>query len=422
MWVSRWASLALVAIAACVAIGAAAPEPVSRQLAELHDYEGPLALIHADLLSMDHGATIERDRTVLLRDGRIVAVGRTEEVTPPSDARVVDVRGLYVMPGLADMHVHLQREHVAAFLRHGITTVRDLWGHAGIVDLRSESRDGGRVPWVVATGPGIDGSPPVRPTSAVLDRPEDAAGLVDELTDQGWDAFKIYQNLRLDAFLALARAATAVDVGLVGHVPTDVPLSEALGRMRSIEHLEGYDKALSGQRERAFRSWTSVDPGQMPLWARRTADAGTWNVPTLIVMRKALTNNTDPKEAARAITNARLMVRHLHDAGAPLMAGTDAGVPVIEPGSSLHEELIELIAAGLSPYDALAAATVNPARFLGLEGKVGGVKVGARADLLLLKANPLEDIQTARSPAGVVLRGRMLIPGHIRPAVDRRPR
>jgi imidazolonepropionase-like amidohydrolase len=133
-------------------------------------------------------------------------------------------------------------------------------------------------------------------------------------------------------------------------------------------------------------------------------------VPTLVVIRKALTNNAGPQDAARAMANARLMVRRLYDAGAPLLAGTDAGVPVVEPGTSLHEELAELIAAGLSPYDALAAATVNPARFLGLEGKVGVVKVGARADLLLLKGNPLEEMGTVRSPVGVVLRGRMVVP------------
>jgi len=152
---------------------------------------------------------------------------------------VVDVRGRYIVPGLADMHVHLRREHVRSFLRSGITLVRDLWWHDETLALRDEARKGGLVPWVVTTGPGIDGSPPIRPTPALLERPEDAARLVAELMDRNWDALKVYQNLRQDSLLALFDAANAAGVNLVGHVPTDVPLEKALGRMRSIEHLEG---------------------------------------------------------------------------------------------------------------------------------------------------------------------------------------
>jgi hypothetical protein len=405
---------AVCAIAACASGGDDPTRPDPEQFVELHGYGGPLALIHAHVLTMDNGPMIERDQIVIIRDGRIVAVGRTEEMAPPADARTVDMAGLYVIPGLADMHVHLRREHVPQYLRNGITTVRDLWGHGEILELRSESRNGGNVPWIVTTGPGIDGSPPVRPTPALLDRPEDAAGLVEALALQGWDALKVYQNLRRDAFLALAQAAAAAETDLVGHVPTDVPLSEALGRMRSIEHLEGYDKALVGQRQRGFRSWTLVEPADMALWARRTADSGTWNVPTLVVIRKVLTNNNSSGGAGRGVSNARTMVGHLHDAGASILSGTDAGVPLVEPGTSLHDELAELIAAGLSPYDALAAATASPARFLGLDGQLGVVKAGARADLVLLRANPLEDLRTARSPVAVVLRGRLLVPALIR--------
>jgi imidazolonepropionase-like amidohydrolase len=405
--------VALLLLAACAAAGTGPTAPPIEDLAELHGHQGSLALVHASVLTMDDGARVERDRTVVIRDGRIVSVGPTVTTDPPTDVRVVDVHGRYIVPGLADMHVHLRRQHVPSFLRSGITLVRDLWGHDETLALRDEARQGGHVPWVVATGPGIDGSPPVRPTPALLERPEDAARLVAEVMDGRWDALKVYQNLRQDSFLALFDAAQAAGVNLVGHVPTDVPLEKALGRMRSIEHLEGYDQALVGYRLQAFRSWVSVKPNDMALWARRTVDSGTWNTPTLVVIGEALSNHASSGDADRAMKNVRLMVRYLHEAGAPLLAGTDAGVPVVAPGGSLHDELDQLVAAGLSPYDALAAATVNPARFLGLRGEVGVVKGGGRADLLLLEADPLENLRTMRSPTAVILRGRFLVPDSI---------
>jgi imidazolonepropionase-like amidohydrolase len=322
------------------------------QLAEHHDRQVPLALVHANVLTMEGGPTIERDQTVVIRDGRIVSVSPTVTNDPPDDADVVDVRGRYIVPGLADM-------------------------------------------------------------PALLERPEDAARLVAELMDRNWDALKVYQNLRQDSFLALFNAANAAGVNLVGHVPTDVPLEKALGRMRSIEHLEGYDQALVGYRLTAFRSWVSVKPDAMALWARRTVDSGTWNTPTLVVIRNALSNNASSGDADRALKNVRLMVRYLHEAGAPLLAGTDAGLPVVTPGRSLHDELDQLMAAGLSSYDAIASATTNPARFLRLQGEVGVVKAGSRADLLLLESNPLENPRSMRDPAAVILRGRFLVPDSI---------
>lgn len=398
--------LTLVLLIAC---GPAQDSPTGPTLdPDLHGYAGTLAFVDANVLSM---ATpeISVGQTVLVRAGRVVEVRPTADGAPPADARVIDLQGAYLMPGLADMHIHLRREHVQGLLRSGVTTVRDLWGHSETLELRAESRLDGLVPRVVLTGPGIDGSPPIRPTPAVLDRAGDAVGLVSDLLAQEWEALKVYQNLRHAPFIALADAAEAAGIGLVGHVPTDVPLEVALGRMRSIEHLEGYDKALAGQRLTAFRSWPAVDRSLMPIWAERTAESGTWNTPTMVIVRRALSNNASGSQAVQAMENVRLMVRHLHEAGAQLLAGTDAGIAGILPGASLHDELSEFVRAGLTPFEAIRTATVNPARFLGMEGESGVVEAGAWADLLVVGSNPLENLDAARAPTAVVLRGRLLL-------------
>lgn len=398
--------LMLVLLVAC---GPAQDSPTAPTLdPDLHGYAGPMALVNANVLSMED-PEISIGQTVLVHDGRVVEIRGTADGAPPPDARIVDLQGAYLMPGLADMHVHLRREHVHGFLRSGITTVRDLWGHSETLELAEEARLDGLVPRIVLTGPGIDGSPPIRPTPAVLDRPEDATGLVSDLVAQEWGALKVYQNLRHAPFLALSDAARDAGIGLVGHVPTDVPLEDALGRMRSIEHLEGYDKALAGHRLTGFRSWASVDPAMMPLLADRTVESGTWNTPTMVIVARALSNNSSGAQAARAMDNVRLMVRRLHEAGAPLMAGTDAGIAGIAAGASLHDELNEFVKAGLSAYAAIRTATVNPARFLGMDRESGVVAAGAVADLLVVDSNPLEDLNAARDPTAVILRGRFLL-------------
>lgn len=379
--------------------------------ADLHGHDGPLAIIHANVLTM-RGASVLRGGTVVIRDGRIAEVRpATSEQALPADVRIVDAEGRYLVPGLADMHVHISAADAPAYLRNGVTTVRDMWGGAGTAALREAAASGEPVPTVIAASPAVDGSPPVREGAIILDEPDSARALVDGLIAAQWDAVKVYQNLGLPEFQALGAAAREAGIDLVGHVPTAVPLGVALENMRSIEHLEGYDKALAGHRERAFMSWAAVDTAGMANWAERTREAGVWNTPTLVVSSRVVSRALDPDDAGRAIDHMRLMVRSLKRAGAPLLAGTDAGVPLVEAGISLHEELQELVAAGLNPREALEAATSNAARFLGQDGEFGVVAPGARADLLLVDGNPLDDLSVLRFPRVVILKGRWLDAG-----------
>jgi len=138
------------------------------------------------------------------------------------------------------------------------------------------------------------------------------------------------------------------------------------------------------------------------------------------VVVAALAGRNAPAESAAVVANRRRFVKALRDAGAPLLAGTDAGIDVVPPGTSLVVELAELVAAGLSPAEALRAATVNPARFLGVSTELGTVEVGKRADLVLVRGDPLADITRLRAPIGVMLRGRWLPVGALPDVAGRR--
>lgn len=371
---------------------------------------GPLALAGVNVVTMDHPNALLRDRTVVIRDGRIERIA-PDDVELGADVEKIEAEGLFVLPGLVDMHVHLTEEDVPAYLEAGVTTVRDLWGWSEVARIRDEVRAGSiRGPRVLAASPGLDGDPPARPQSWIVVDPAEADGLVAGFVTEGWDFIKLYQNLSLAVYRALTDAAARRGIIPVGHVPTAVPLDTALRRQRSIEHLEGYDKALTGRRLRAFASWAEVnDPDGTAITglARRTAQAGVWNCPTLLVAARALENNLSPRERDRAVESRRAMVWALHQEGARILAGTDGGLPVV-PAGSLTEELVELTRAGLTPYDALRAATANAAEFLGLEQEIGRIFEGARADLVVLEANPLDDVRATERPVGIVLAGEWL--------------
>jgi len=371
-----------------------------------------VALIGVHVIPMDR-EVILRDRTIVMRAGTIVRIGPMDRVDVPADALRPDMRGRYIIPGLIDMHVHLKRDDLPAYLASGVTTVRNMWGWSEIEKIRRDVASGTvRGPRVFSAGPAVDGDPPVRQGAEVVTESAQIPALVRRQKAAGWDFIKVYQNLDRPAFIALAREAASAGLPLIGHVPTAVPFDEANSRMASIEHLEGYDKALTGSRRPGFRSWVAVGPEaatEVAALAEATAERGTWNCPTLVVARRILSNGLPSRERERAISARRAMVRALRDAGAPLLAGTDGGVPLVGPGE-LPEELAELTEAGLTPYEALRAATIDAAAFLGAADSLGGVAEGQRADLVVLAGNPLEDVSILREPVAVIAGGEWIRP------------
>lgn len=369
-------------------------------------------------------------------------ISRVESHDPvrPSFSRRVDGRGKFLIPGLWDMHVHAlwEREALANFLplfvSQGVTGVRDM---GGTLALLTEARDsiaaGAWYPSVIGAGPIIDGPEPVQKEISVAVGDSSRARLmVDSLADGGADFIKVYTLLPREAFIAVLDEAARRHLAVVGHVPADVTPAEAarLGQ-KSMEHLRDEIEP--------FCTRQTVDQC-IPMLAEFKRH-GVWQVPTLHVLRmKSLLDDSslgqDPRmeylmpslrqewrsiqasragkaaayfqeKRSRVLDEIWLTGLIFRDQG-HILAGTDAGVEFSYPGFSLHDELALLVRAGLSPLDALRAATIEPARFFGKEDSVGSIRPGQRADLVLLNQNPLADISATRAIAAVVLRGRLL--------------
>lgn len=367
---------------------------------------GSIAFVHAAVLEPASGV-LQAGMTVLVSGDRIVAVGADGTIPVPPGAAPVDVAGGTLVPGLVDSHVHARSAELARYVDEGITTARNMWGAPGLLEAAAALvRDGAVAPSVDSASPGVDGPGSPWPYTQLITDPAEADALVARLAGEGWRWVKVYSHLDAPVFEALADAADAHGIRLLGHVPFAVPLEQALARrMLSIEHLTGYDLALGGVGGTPAERWASVSVGQMPAAARATAAAGTWSCPTMVVVKALM--GTGPV-AREANLRRRLLVGALHAAGARLLAGTDSGIDVTAPGTSLHDELEELVASGLSPLEALQAATSSAAEFLGRVGEIGTVAPGSRADLVLVSGDPRQGVGVLRHPRGVLLRGAWL--------------
>lgn len=358
--------------------------------------------------------TSEPGRAVVVENGRITWIGADADVAVPAGALVVDGGDRYLMPGLADMHVHVSGASLPTYVAYGITTVRNMWGFESLREYAPQTLSSLATlddpsellsPAIYSASPGIDANTKWPQTQILLD-PAAADTLVGRLVDDGWPFIKAYVDLSRASYDSIVAAANRRGVPVVGHVPFNITLSYALAaRQRSIEHLSGYDRVAAFGRAGAL-AWAGADVSQLAGVIDETIAAGTWNCPTLVILKAISDANDSRAGAAQARDNRNTAIGMLYEAGAPLLAGTDAGIGVVPPGSSLADELSEFVAAGLTPYEAILTATRNAAEFLGQETEFGAITVGLRGDLLLLDANPLENIAALRNPRAVMLRGR----------------
>ncbi len=425
-----------------------------------------LAFEHVSVLPMDRDVVIA-DQTVVVRDGRIITIGPASAVAVPPDAQRIDGRGRFLMPGLADMHVHVWDENdLFLFVANGVTTVRNMFGSPMHLDWRARIEAGEMVgPRLYTAGPIIDGQPAVWPGSVELVDPEQAAEEVREQKAAGYDFLKPYAMLTPECHAALLAAGREQGIRAMGHVPESLELDAVLASgQATVEHLGGFAAAAqaadSPWQEVDFttesRAWQHVDDARLAEVAARTRAAGTWSCPTLVVMQKwaqgnaarallarpemrfvspfmlghwapdAPTNylsrlpSTVVESAHDALPFQRKAVRALRDAGAGILLGTDMGNPYVLAGFALHEELEHLVAAGLTPFEALRAGTAEAAACMQATGEWGTIAPGARADLLLLAANPLDDVRHACERVGVVLHGRWWSEADLRAELERR--
>lgn len=425
-----------------------------------------LAIEHVSLLALDREAVLG-DHTVVVRDGRITALGPAGEVVVPEDAQRIDGRERFLMPGLADMHVHVwDQNDLFLFVANGVTTVRNLFGSPMHLAWRARIESGELVgPRIYTAGPIIDGKSPVWPGSVEFVDPSKAAELVSAQKSAGYDFLKPYSKLTRECYEALVLAGREQGMRLMGHVPHSLALQDVLkSGQATIEHLGGIAAAAQGadspMKEIGLydesRAWQHVTDERLAEIAIATREAGTWNCPTLVVMQKWAQGDEAKAMLARpemryvspgirafwgpdspmnylnripaaevnaahdALPFQRKAVRALRDAGAGILLGTDMGNPFVTAGFALHEELGHLVAAGLTPYQALRAGTVDAARCMQAEEDWGTLAVGQRADLLLLEANPFEDVRNAQKRVGVVLHGRWMPEDELHAELERR--
>jgi imidazolonepropionase-like amidohydrolase len=360
---------------------------------------------------------------------------------------------------------------IPLLLANGITTVRDMGGYLeSLVPLRKEIEEGKRLgPQIFFSGPYLDGNPPSFQPALVVTNAAEASEDIHSLVEHGVDFIKVQSILGRTAYFAIADICRREHLTFVGHVPDRVTAAEASDAgQRSIEHLTCVLRACSKDEPRLMRE-QSFHPNKKPTpaqsharevaWQRellRTYSdqkaAGlidkfihnqTWQVPTLILLKKDAfpTPDSDPSHDERRKyiprhflegwekgTQARdkgtthdeyelrktllaksiQFVGIMHAAGVHIMAGTDSAAPYVFPGSSLHDELALLVQAGLTPMQALQAATKNPAEFMGKLDAQGTIEPGKFADLLLLDANPLDDIHNTRKIRAVIVRGKLV--------------
>src|SRR6202790_5779564 len=415
-------------------------------------------------------SSVQPDTTVVISGDHIIsvsgAVSGAAHALLPKNARVIDGSGRYLIPGLWDMHVHSAfgdwfpggRDIILPlFVANGVTGVRDMGGDLPVLFAWRKQIAAGQIigPRMVVSGPMLDAYLPdgkLRfPSSIAVTTSESAVAAVDSLKAQGVDFIKVQSVISHDAYLAAAVEAHKVGLPIVGHVPDKVRLAEVItAGQKSVEHLMGIfegcstqeDKFIAGQGDLQLLLSTQ-DKQRCDALIRQLAQSQTWQVPTLAWQRggtfldqPALTHApldkyvpaywrevtwkrfteemmpgllNDPLKLRQKYFASNLqMVGAMHRAGVPFLAGTDAAPGVyIMPGFSLHNELANFVEAGFTPMESLQTATSGPAKFLGTESTSGSVQAGQKADLVLLNANPLDDIHNTRKITAVIANGRL---------------
>jgi imidazolonepropionase-like amidohydrolase len=406
-----------------------------------------LAFVGVNVVPMDRNGILN-NRTVIVRDGRIADVGPAGNTRVPAGAQRLEGRGKYLMPGLGEMHGHIpspleSREFIEAvlflYVANGVTTVRGMQGAPGQLEFREKAkRDELLAPNLYLAGPAFSGK--------TIKSAEEAIQRVRQQKAEGWDLLKILPGLARDHYDAMARTAKEVGISFAGHVPADVGLLHAIqSGQETFDHLDGYIEYLQGEKG-------PVPDAKFQEIAKLSREAGVWVVPTMALWetlrgtadlatlvafpelkympsqhiqqwhsaQEKLLKNADfkPDVARNVITNRMRLLKALHDGGVKILLGSDAPQRFSVPGFSIHREMKRMADAGMKPYDILRSGSYNVGLYLKEKDNFGTIEVGKRADLILLDANPLEDIGNITRRSGVIVRGRWLSEREIQSRLD----
>ena len=421
-----------------------------------------VAFVNVNVIPMDRERVLAR-QTVIVRDGVIAEIGDAKRVKIPTDAQRVDGTGKFLIPGLMDMHVHLftddefpdalAEDEFKIMIAYGVTTIRLMTGTPEQLVLRKKSSNGEIVaPTIYAASPQFTGR---KSTNAYVVTSEDEARVaVIKSKQDGYDYIKVTTFLKPEVYEAIIEEARKQNIRVVGHADSrSIGLQRALGARQQIEHLDSYLEALlresapvKGSVSDIYlyspKNWESIDyldETKIPELARLTVQSNPFVTPTLHlfkftfgkgrteesfkaqpdirfypqkvidlwtgVSKKYLATAAPIEKREKYIGLRNKIVKAIYDAGGHVMAGSDTPEWLMLYGYTLHLELIDLRDAGLSNYAALETATRNPALFFGTLDKTGTIAKGKTADVVLLDANPLEDISNTQRRTGVMIKG-----------------
>lgn len=407
--------------------------------------QAKMVIKQVNIITMTSPDTVIKNATVVISNNRIESINGAI----PKNATVIDGKGKWLIPGLIDLHVHLAadayfgpknpaqlpdlnfntQDLMTPIIANGVTTVLDLNASMETFGQKKAIEKGYIVGPRMALAALINGG---GGQGRIANTAEEGRILVRNAKTEGYDFIKVYSKLNIETFNAIVDEAYKQGMKTVGHIPnvfkgkTEQAFVPHFGM---VAHAEEFSKNAD-----SFNLQTAAR------FAKLSKDNGTWLSPTLTTMvwiakqthsidhiknlpalkyvhpllqSKWLTannyvKNASPENAARfdSMVNFHfLLIKAFKDAGVPIVAGTDAGVSGVVAGFALHDELELLVQAGLTPPEALQAATVLAAQWLGIDKEAGSIEAGKLADLVLLDANPLTDIKNTRKIAGVFVNG-----------------
>ena len=416
---------------------------------------GDFAFLNVNVLPMDgSGDRVLEQQVVMIENGEVSLIGAADEFSVAEDVTSVDAEDYFLIPGLTEMHGHLPdprmsdqdiRNLLFLYVANGVTTVRGMQGNPSQFALRNAIERGRLLgPKLYLASVSMNGNS--------VTTPEEASQRAREYKVDGYDLIKTHEGMSLDAFNALAETASEVDIPFGGHVSDYVGLRHALasGQM-SIDHLDNYVEALAPSDDRADEDrglrgvgalLESVDESRIPELVRATVESGAWVVPTMVLWETAFFNergsaevlserpevrymppemvdrwreavdtrlaSTDIETNRRVAMLRRNILAALHEGGANIALGTDSPQIFSVPGFAMYHEMALYAEVGMTPYEVLEIGTRRPAEYFDAADQFGTIAVGRRADLILLEANPADDIGSVRNRVGVMVNGRWI--------------
>lgn len=415
------------AIAFVLAVLLLLPASLAAQVKPAERQGRAVVFNHATIIDVAGGVS-KSEMTVVISGHRIAAVGRSGKVKIPPAAEIIDASGKFLIPGLWEMHAHLGDEDfdknfsLRLFIASGVTGIRLMDGDPAYFGWRREAEKGDWPAPRMLIASRVIGFGDLSNPSAANSREE-----VRRAKQAGADFIKVHDNLSRESYFALMDEAGRLNLPVAGHVPNSITASEASAAgQKSVEHFTGLDEATSDPQKaetliavfKKNHTWfcptlimrsnyASLDMPKLAEDWRLKYVKPSWTTRWLKMTAEAV--KTPPEEWSErqaTIRREKMLVGKMQRAQIGILAGTDVTNPFVIPGFSLHDELALLVEAGLTPAEALRAATINPAKFFDKTDSLGAIEKGKLADLVLLEENPLRDISNTKKIVAVIADGR----------------